>query len=398
MKVLRIHNLYQVRGGEDVVSESEIALLRAQGCEVSTVLVSNNEIPTIAPVLSRIQLAGSTIWSRKSQKLVRASISRLSPDVVHFDNTFPLISPAAYSAVNRNGVPVVQTLHNFRLLCPNALFYRDGHVCEDCLGKTPPYPGVVHACYRDSHAQTAVVASMLTFHRLRRTWTRDVDRYIALNPFSRRKFIEGGLPEERVVVKPNFVDGPVEVPGWPRRSELVNVGRLSEEKGVATLFEAWLRHTDLPPLEVIGDGPMMDDARGAAGQRESLRLLGRQPREVVMAKLATASALVFPSVCYENFPVAIAEAFANGTPVIASRLGAMAELVEDGVTGLLFTPGDPDDLAAKIRWASQHPDELRRMGENARREYEAKYTPERNYEMLMEIYHDAIDHARRRDA
>jgi glycosyltransferase involved in cell wall biosynthesis len=290
----------------------------------------------------------------------------------------------------------VQSLRNYRLLCPSATFFRDGHVCEDCLGKAVPLPGVVHACYRESRPQSSVVASMITFHRLRRTWQRDVDRFVALTTFSRDKFVEGGLPPERIVVKPNSVDIPFNGAKGEANGFLF-VGRLSEEKGVRTLLSSWRDLSDLQ-LTVIGDGQLRDQVRDVANRNPDLKMRGRVSSNQTYAHMRAAQALIFPSEWYETFGRVAIEAFAQRTPVIAARIGAIAEVVRDGETGLHFAPGSAEDLAAKVRWAADHPDEMRRMGDNARREYEEKYTPERNYAMLMDIYHQAIDHARSRTA
>jgi glycosyltransferase involved in cell wall biosynthesis len=236
---------------------------------------------------------------------------------------------------------------------------------------------------------------MLTAHRLRRTWTRDVDRYIALTEFAKRKFIEAGLPEELIAVKPNFTDGNSPEGIRDERSFLF-VGRLSPEKGISTLIAAAQGVPDHVAIKVVGDGPLLTDVQQAAGTCASLVVLGRQDRDSVREKMGAASALIFPSTWYEGFPMTMVEAFASALPVIASRLGSMAELIEDGKTGLLFEPGNADELAAKIRWAAEHPEEMRRMGEASRREYEQKYTPERNYQMLMDIYQQAIEHRRSR--
>lgn len=262
---------------------------------------------------------------------------------MHFDNTFPLVSPGAYSAVRARGLPVVQSLRNYRLLCPSATFFRDGHVCEDCLGRTPPWPGIRHRCYRGSRGQTAIVATMLTAHRLRRTWLRDVDYYIALTAFSRQKFIEGGLPADRVVVKPNFVALPPPVEETARTGMLY-VGRLSAEKGIATMLRAWERAGGDISLRIVDDGPLTATVAEAAAAIPTIHALGRRREEDTYALMAEAQALILPSEWYETFGRVAVEAFACGTPVIASRLGAMAEIVEDGVTGLLFTPGDAEDL------------------------------------------------------
>jgi len=288
-----------------------------------------------------------------------------------------------FAAAARAGVPVVQTLHNFRLLCPQAMFLREGRVCEDCLGKLP-WRGVVHRCCRGSVSQSAVLASMIGVHRAIGTYRSKVSRYIALTEFSRAKFIAGGLLGKQISVKPNFVDLPAPENERQRAGALF-VGRLSPEKGTRVLARAAAtrRHA---VIDVIGTGPERSSLEASPG----IRLLGWQAPETIYARMRGAAFLVAPSICYENFPRAIVEAFACGLPVIASRLGAMAEIVRDGATGLLFEAGNAEDLAQKMAWAEATPDALREMGANARREYEAKYTPAVNYRQLMKIYADAI--------
>jgi len=229
---------------------------------------------------------------------------------------------------------------------------------------------------------------MLTFHNILRTWENQVDVYIALTEFARKKFVQGGLPEEKIVVKPNFVH-PDPGNGEHKGNFALFVGRLSAEKGIRTMLSAW-RLLKSVPLKIVGDGPLMSEVK-AQIERERLAIdvPGRLPREEVFSLMRQASFLVFPAECYENFPMTIAEAFACGLAVLASRLGAMAELVEDGQIGLLFEPGNPEDLAARVAWAWAHPEEMRRMGKAARQEFEEKYTAEKNYQMLMQIYEQA---------
>src|SRR4051794_39402509 len=222
--ILLVHNAYQQAGGEDAVLAAEAGLLEAQGHTVSTFVANNREIRRLSS-LQNVRVAAETIWSRRSEREIRRRIAALKPVVAHFHNTFPLISPSAYYACQRAGVPVVQTVHNFRFLCPNAVFYRDDRPCTDCLGKTPPWPGVVHACYRDSRVTTGVVATMLTVHRLAGTWDRQVDQYIALTEFMRGKLIEGGFRADQIAVKPNFVSPDPGVGGHRGRYALF-VGRL----------------------------------------------------------------------------------------------------------------------------------------------------------------------------
>ncbi|GBD02324.1 Spore coat protein SA [bacterium HR18] len=384
MKVLALHTRYQQPGGEDSVFAAEVALLWEKGHEVHTFTFYNRDLEGL-PLWKQ---ASFTLWNWEAYVKMREAIRAYRPQIVHVHNTFPLASPAVMQA-KVEGVTVVHTLHNYRLICPGALLMRDGQVCEECVGRAIPWPGVVHGCWRGSRLQTSVVAAMLTLHRAMKTWTEQVDCYIALTEFARRKFIEGGLPAEKIVVKPNFVD-PDPGEGRHEGDYALFVGRLSPEKGVRVLLQAW-RLLKGMPLKVVGDGPLRAEVEEFVGREglTEIEVLGRKSREEVFRWMQEARVLVFPSECYEGFPMTIAEAFACGLPVVASRLGAMAEIVEEGRTGLLFEPGDAEDLAAKMEWAWAHPRELAEMGREARREYEQKYTAEKNYEMLMAIYERA---------
>lgn len=388
MRVLFIHNKYQQAGGEDEVFAAEARLLEARGHQVLRYTVHNDQIAN----MNSKTLLKATVWNSSSYRDVRDLVHKSQPDIAHFHNTFPLISPAGYYAVKAEGRPVVQSLHNYRLLCPNALFFRDGHTCEDCVSRTPPWPGVLHACYRESHSASGAVAAMLTAHRLLRTWTRMVDVYITLTEFARNKFIQGGLPAERIVVKPNFLHSDPE-PEERWGNYALFVGRLSVEKGVDTLLAAWELLEDQMPLKIVGDGPLSGVVAQAARRLESVEWLGRQPREQVLELMKRARVLIFPSICYENFPLVVVEAFAVGLPIIASNLGSLASLVNPGHTGLLFRPGDPKDLAEKVEWALTRPDELAGMRREARSEFETKYTAERNYERLLSAYASAAEEA-----
>lgn len=389
MKILIAHNAYQHRGGEDMVVDAEVALLREHGHQVEIYHQHNDALEH----MPRAVAAVSAIWSKRSAHEVDALCDRFQPDLIHVHNTFPLISPSLYWTASRRGLPVVQTLHNFRLLCPQAIFLRDGKICEDCIGKLP-WRAVTRKCYRESTAQSAVLTSMLATHRAIGTYRERVTRYIALNDFARKKYIEGGLPAPLFRIKPNFVASAI-VPTWNNRRGGLYVGRLSSEKGMSVLADAVRLAGDSSDIDVVGGGPLEALAKEAFGDH----YLGFRPLDEIMDRMSTAQFLVLPSICYENSPRTIVEAFSTGLPVIASRLGALIDIVQDGVTGLLFNPGDPADLAAKIAWAQSHPADMLRMGQAARAEYEAKYTPERNYEILMDIYEDAIAATKRqRDA
>jgi glycosyltransferase involved in cell wall biosynthesis len=380
-----IHNRYQQAGGEDIVFAAEAALLRERGHEVVEYVESNERINRMSWLAATAQV----IWSRPSHQELLQVLDDACPDVAHFHNTFLLISPSAYFACRKAGVPVIQTLHNYRLLCPAATCFRDSHVCEDCVGKRLPWPGVVHACYHGSRSQTGVIAVMLTTHRWLRTWQRRVDVYIALTEFSRNKFVEGGLPARKIVVKPNFLH-PDPGPGEKRRGYALFVGRLSPEKGLDILLAAWERLGGKVPLKIAGDGPLALRVIEAADRIPRVEWLGQRPLPAVHTLMGEAAFLVFPSEWYETFGRVAIEAFAKGTPVIASDIGALTELVEQGRTGLRFHPGDPESLAAEVEWAWSHPDQMRQMGREARAEYEREYTAEQNYSMLMAVYDKAI--------
>ncbi len=385
MKILLCHNFYQQAGGEDQVFADEGQLLESHGHHVVRYVADNATIDA----MPKVSLALRTIWNKKAADEIGQLARRERVDIVHFHNTFPLISPAAYGAARQAGARVIQTLHNFRLLCPGAAFYRNGKVCENCLGKSVAVSSVVHGCYRGSRPTTAVAATMLAVHRAAGTWKRAVDVYIAQTEFARQKFISGGLPAERIAVKPNFVD-PDPEPGHGEGRFAIFVGRLAQEKGIETLLDAWSRLEGEVPLKIAGDGPLSEKVREAASRNDSIEWLGRRPVEELLPLVGKASCMIVPSVWYESCPKTILEAFAKGTPVIASRLGSMAELVEDGRTGLNFEPDSGTDLAETVREFFRDPGRMANLRQAARDEYETKFTANRNYELLMEIYRGTV--------
>jgi glycosyltransferase involved in cell wall biosynthesis len=386
MRILVIHNRYQIRGGEDECYEAEVSLLREKGHEVEVYEANNDRVAE----LGKLRLAADTVWSKEAYQAVEHQLQKQRPDVVHVQNFFPLISPSVYYAAKSQGVPVVQTLHNYRLLCPNALFFRDGKVCEDCLGQIIPYPGVMHGCYRENKVATAGVATMLSVHRAMNTWNTTVNSYITLTEFARQKFIAGGIPAEKIVVKPNFVR-PEPEPGNGSGGYALFVGRLSVEKGLDTLLAAWEHLDNQIPLKIVGDGPLADQVVAATKRLPLIEWLGRKPMAQVHELMGEAKFLIFPSKWYETFGRVAIEAFAKGTPVIAANIGAIAELVDSGRTGLHFCPGDATDLADKVKWVLANPEKLAQMRLQARSEFEAKYTADKNYQKLMEIYTFGVD-------
>jgi glycosyltransferase involved in cell wall biosynthesis len=390
VRVLLVHEYYRERGGEDIAFETDATLLAAAGHEVRRLAFHNAEIPEQASLRERLGLAAATLWSRSAAREVADAVRATRPQVVHFHNTFPLVSPAAFGAASRLGAGVVATLHNYRLLCPNASFFRDGRVCEDCLGARVALPGVLHACYRGSRGQTAVVAGLLALHRLRGTWLRDVDRLIAPSQFLRSKLVEGGLPAAQIAVRPNAIAAPPA--GEPAGgASFLYVGRLAVNKGIRTPLAAWRADPELWPLRIAGTGELADEVQSTVTlTRGGVEWLGALAHDDVFAAMRGACALVVPSVWYENQPLTILEAFACGLPVIAARIGALPELVREGETGLLFAAGDAADLRAKLRWAMANQAAMRAMGARARQAYEQQYSAERSIAALVGLYEEVI--------
>lgn len=382
MRVLIIHERYRHRGGEDVAVDAELTLLRQGGVEVDLLLEDNQRVQ------GGLGVARHLIWSSEGHAAATQAIRRFRPDIVHVHNTFPLLSPAVHDAAQALGVPTVQTLHNFRLLCANALLLRDGKSCEDCLGRLVPWPGIVHACYRDSVVASTAMAALIGAHKLMGTWQRKVDRFIALSPSSARTLVAGGLPADRVVISPPVVPDPGPAPaGNDDRAGVLFVGRLSPEKGLATVLAAW-RHLQVP-LDVIGDSPAEDGA--ALDIPPGVRFLGRQSPAEVSQAMARAALLVFPTLCRENFPLVVAEALAHGLPVLASSGGAVESMIEEGVTGHLIPPHEPAVWSRMIGQLMDDPALLRRMGKAGRAAYESRYAPAHILAERLALYRQVLD-------
>jgi glycosyltransferase involved in cell wall biosynthesis len=384
-----VHNYYQKWGGEDQSTEEELALLQNYGHEVELYRRHNDEIKDF----SKLRMAGlflEPIWSPRSYREVSAMIERFKPDVIHCQNFFVLISPALFYAAARKHVPIIYTLRDYRLLCPIGWFLRDGQICEECLTHSL-LRGIQYGCYHGSSAQTASIALMLKAHRVLDTWNKKVNGYICLTEFSRQKFIQGGLPAEKIVVRPNFMNRLPELEDH-ERSYALFVGRLSSEKGIQTLIEAWRQLPDIP-LKLLGEGDMLPWAQDYVKQHQmsNVEFVGFVKSDKVLEYQRKALFLIMPSVWYETFGRVILEAYSVGTPAIVSNLGAMPESVEDGKTGLLFNPGDADDLARKVRYAMDHRDQLPEWGRNGRRKLEMQFTADVAHQRLIAIYQQVVE-------
>jgi len=366
------------------VVQAEIDMLRRAGHRVVSYMRNNATIAGYNS-LQKACLGVSTTWNRKAHAEIRDLIAKERPDIAHCHNLVPLISPSAYDACKSAGIPVVQTLHNYRLLCPSANLYSNGQICEDCTHSLRC--GVVRGCYRGSRLQTATVAMMLGTHRMLGTWTKSVDAYVALSQFSRDRFVAAGLPAQKVHVKPNFLSN-APMPHAGSGDYALFAGRLAPEKGVLEMLDAWQALPHIP-LVVVGDGPLREEV-AQRGSGRNVRVLGQLSASDVQSWMQKARFLVFPSRWYEPFGMTLLEAAACGVPAIVARIGAVPELVVDGETGLLFGPQNFEELAAKADWAWTHPAEIRTMGSAARQLYRQKYTAEENYELLINIYQAAL--------
>ncbi len=386
MRILIGHNHYKTPGGEDAVVTAEYSLLKDSGEDVFLYKRSNVELDShsIASKFKNVRQLG---WSSETYRDLKTMIRRFQPDVVHFHNIFYVITPAAYFACRDEGVPVVQSQHNFRLVCSNGLLYRQNKVCEDCLNKSL-WQGVYHGCYGNSRVLTAFIAGMLMDHWKKGTWQDRVDMYITASQFGRQKLIKAGIDGAKIAVKPNFV---YPDPGVSEKSQrkgyALYIGRLNAEKGVNVLLEGWRSVPDFP-LRIIGDGPLSDSLKDYARRHNmaNVEFRGYVSQEEHDRSMREANFLIVPSVCYENFPRVVAEAFAYGVPVLASRLGSLEEIVEDKGNGMLFEAGSPSDLAQKAHWLIGHGNELEQMAARARATFEQKYSARQNYEQLMTIY------------
>jgi glycosyltransferase involved in cell wall biosynthesis len=387
LKILIAHNLYQNRGGEDRVVENESKMLRKRGHEVTVANVSND---SIRGPLAALQAGLSATESRFGKEWMARKIRDHRPDVVHVHNFFPLLSPSVFDACLENSVPSVLTLHNYRILCANALLLRNGKPCELCIGGSA-FQGALHGCYRGSRLASLPVAQMIAHHRREKTWEKKVTQLIAVSDFEKSKFVQGGIASSAIAVKPHFVpdeeltaENPTDT---KERSGAIYIGRLSEEKGVRLLLEAW---KDINvPLKLIGSGPLREELERM--RTPHVQFVNSLSRSETLEHLRQARFLVVPSTCYETFSMVVVEAFSQGIPVLAVGHGAPADLVSDRRNGLLFKPGDADSLAERAREMSENPDLLQSLSKGARASFKGIYTEEENCRALVGIYKTAVD-------
>ena len=377
MKVLQVHNTYQFSGGEDVVVANEARLLRSGGIEVEQLLFDNEDVGPAA-----------VFYNRRAVAAFRSKVAEFNPDIVHVHNLFYKASPGILTACRKLGIPVVMTLHNYRLMCPNALYLRDGKVCTLCKQKRLALPAIRHKCFKDSYTKTAVLTAALFTHQLKNTWNSCVDRFLVLTPFARKNLLDSALSVDpsKIHVKANSTDNITNDIPADQREGYLYIGRLSAEKGVDVLIRAF-NQLENQELKIIGTGEMEEELKKLAGP--NIRFLGTREKPFVQDQLKRTKALVFPSIVYEGLPNTILEAYSASTPVIASDIDNINSIVTDGHNGMLFKLGDSDSLAQYILDFEAEPRPM--IYANARSTFEQYYSHDRNFEALLSVYQETIN-------
>lgn len=383
MRILIAHNSHKIAGGEQRVFENESELLADAGHQVSSFNIHNDGVDH----LGMLSLAKKTIYNFDTSRELSRMILEQRPDIIHVHNIVPLISPSIFKAASKHKVPIVWTLHNYRLICPGMYLLRDEKTCEQCVSRRVALPAIRHKCYRNSRSATTAVVTMQLVHQMLGTWKKNIDRFITPSEFTKRKLVEGGLPENKIITKGNFVSGEPLV-GDGKRDSFLFVGRLSGEKGIGVLLDTWQQNGIQKPLRIIGNGPLEDQVRQAASENPWIEFLGVKPTRDVYREMGEAMATIAPSTCYETFGMVVAESLSVGTPVIASDGGALAELIDPKVNGLLFERGNASALAVAINELATL--DLGQIRKNSRESYEHRHTSQANLVQLESIYRDVI--------
>lgn len=381
-----LHNRYKIPGGEDVATRMHVELLRSNGHTVELVEETNERVDTLG--VSRT--AARAVWSPESHRRINALLGEERFDVMHVQNFFPLFSPSVYYAASRHGVPVVQSLHNFRLICPEGMLYRDGQVCTECVGRRFPSPGIRYACYRGSRIGTSVIGAMSVTHRVAGTWRDRVSLYVTPSEFAAEMYVRGGWDPDSIATIPNFVHPDPGVDSGTGGYALF-VGRLAPPKGIETMLTAWQQCGLTYPLKIAGDGPLRPIVERAVAEHSSITYLGSVPSREASDLMGEATFLIVPTVGIETFGLVTAEALAKGTPALVSDLGALTEIIDDGKTGWLVPPGDARHLADRVQWMIEHPGEVAAMRNSARAAFLDRFSSERAIQSWMSTYRRVIN-------
>lgn len=381
MNILVAHNQYKFKGGEDTVVDNEIKLLKQNGHTVDLYLKSNAQIKGI---FSKIRTALNTSFSYTTYNHFNNNSFIKKYDIIHVHNFFPLITPSIFYAADKNKIPIIMTLHNYRLICPSGLLMHKNKIYEKSI-ENGPYSTVIDRVYRNSLIGTFFLANMIRKHQMQGTWNRKVDRLITLTNFGKNLFINSGIKGSQLAIKPNFIED-FNTNNCTKENYALFVGRISEEKGINALIKAWEKINY--KIIIIGDGPLKNKFLNT--KNKNIHFLGSKNKKEVQRLMMKASFLVIPSIWYEGLPMVIIEAFCAGLPVIGSKIGAIEEVVSDRTTGLHFETNNHIDLRKKVHMLINNKKLLSSLSKNARNEYLIKYTPEKNYFRLMEIYRNAI--------
>ena len=392
MRILQVHNRYKTPGGEWTVLNQEHGLLK-QEHEVDQFIIKNSD--HLATLTNKAKLIFKTHYNHQSKLLLKEQLQKRKYDVMHVHNFFPLLTPSIFEAARELGVASVMTLHNYRLIHPNGLMYHKGKIDQRSIHGNA-YSCVWDGVYRNSKLQTAVVAHMIEYHRKKGTWNRYPTAFIALSKFSKNKFAEGGLPADRIFIKPNFLKDPcIEYDGLEISPEKMNrflfLGRISNEKGIEDLIQCWMERSIPAELWIAGEGPLKKKLQQKTKGEKTIKWLGQCDKIDVLKLLSNSKALLFPTKWYEGMPLIIIEAMSMGCPVISSDIGNPKNMIAHKINGLLFEPGKMADLYKNISWIIRNPKKSKKLGENARMKYEELYTPEKNYNTLLSIYQNAIE-------
>lgn len=384
MRILQLHNKQYARGGVDIEHERERDGLIARGHEVDTMLIDNREVERIGSVRAALK----AVWNHEAVVETNRRIGEFRPDIIHVHTPFPIMSPSVFVAARRAEIPVVNTSHSYRYSCINATLLRENAICEQCVGRRIKAAAVIHRCYKNSLPGSLAMATSLTLHHNVGTFTRGIDRFIALTPFMREKLIAEGIPADRISVLPNAAPDPGP-PAQQPRGFAAYLGRFIEEKGIRTILRAWTQMEADIRITFVGDGVLRGEIEAAAARDPRITVLPWMDSEGVARFLADAEVVLMPSEWFEGLPLLIPESFSIGTPIIASDVGNFSDLIDPGRTGDRFRSGDATDLVRSVRWFFEEADRaaLRR---NARAEYEMNYSPERQLDALEGIYREVI--------
>ena len=388
MKVLQVHNFYRIRGGECSVVHAEKALLESRSIKVVPYYRDSRDIDDWG-FLSKTGMLLDITYSRSVAADLESVVRYERPDVAHIHNVFPLLTPSVYRTLKRCGVPVVQTVHNFRMLCPNGQFYVRGRICETCQEKGF-FAAIKKRCMQDSFLISTAYAAAIARAWKNGIFPNDTDIYIALNNFFAKKLIQYGVDESRIRTLGNFVSGMREA--VPEKGNYVlYLGRLSREKGLHTLLRAW-ESVDGVVLKIAGSGPLENEVASIAKRlgASKVQMLGHVSGELKQNLIERALCMVVPSVWYENFPISVVEAMSCGTPVVASRIGGLPDMVKHEVSGLLFNSGDEEGLAMMINRVITDREFMMNLARNALNEARSNLQSQKHYEGLMDIYRQAM--------